>query len=267
MPLPCLKGSPAHVSALTRPGTRPGIRPVIRDRRRRSRPRCPAFPPPFGRRHSLPGHPFPPGIPPPLRSAYHAATGGVDPDGVSMFRTRETRLAQGALFTPGTAVPAAAGNLPAARLPLSSGQPLFIPDNDPPRDVTVTRHQQGFTVIHPTPAFPSPVTPDGTGALGFSLSFEPRRAGPGGARQGGDRHGHCPDYVTGISQPPFDVLTHNVRPHVARSASSAHPGRWRARLSSVLCPWCGACTTGGRPPEVPSRAVRSRRVTVSPMSL
>ena len=45
-----------------------------------------------------------PGIPPPSRSAYHAATSGADPDEVSMFRTRETRLAQGALFTPGTAV-------------------------------------------------------------------------------------------------------------------------------------------------------------------
>jgi hypothetical protein len=50
-----------------------------------------------------------PGIPPPLRSAYHAAQGGADPDEVSVFRTRETRLAQGALFTPGTAVPATAG--------------------------------------------------------------------------------------------------------------------------------------------------------------
>jgi len=29
-----------------------------------------------------------------------------------------------------------------------------------------------------------------------------RRAGPGNARQGGDRPGHCLDYVPGISQPP-----------------------------------------------------------------
>ena len=132
-----------------------------------------------------------------------------------MFRTRETRLAQGALFTPGTAVPAAAGDLPAARLPLSSGQPLFIPDNDPPRDVTVTRHQQGFTVIHPTPAFPSPVTPDGTGSSGFPLGFAPHRAGPGGARQGGDRHGHCLDYVPDISQPPstYSLTTCDLTSH------------------------------------------------------
>jgi hypothetical protein len=41
-----------------------------------------------------------------------------------MFRTRETRLAQGALFTPGAAVPAATGVLPAARLPHRNGTPL-----------------------------------------------------------------------------------------------------------------------------------------------
>jgi hypothetical protein len=65
-----------------------------------------------------------PGIQPPLRSACRAATGGADPDEVSMFRTRETRLAQGALFTPGTAVSTAAGDLPAARLPHRNGTPL-----------------------------------------------------------------------------------------------------------------------------------------------
>ncbi len=65
-----------------------------------------------------------PGIPPSSRSAYHAATCGADPDEVSMFRTRETRLAQGALFTPGTAVSTATGDLPAARLPYRNGTPL-----------------------------------------------------------------------------------------------------------------------------------------------
>ena len=87
--------------------------------------------------------------------------------------------------------------------PAASQRPApGAPDCDPPRDVLLTRHQQGFTVIHPTPAFPSPVTPDGTGSSGFSLSFAPSRAGPGNARQGGDRPGHCLDYVPGISQPP-----------------------------------------------------------------
>ena len=64
-----------------------------------------------------------PGIPPLLRSAYRAA-GGADPSGVSMFRTRETRLAQGALFTPGAAVSTRPVNLPGRRLPHLNGQPL-----------------------------------------------------------------------------------------------------------------------------------------------
>jgi hypothetical protein len=32
-----------------------------------------------------------PGIPPPLQSAYHAASGGADPDRVSVFRAHELR--------------------------------------------------------------------------------------------------------------------------------------------------------------------------------
>ena len=64
-----------------------------------------------------------PGIPPLLRSACRAA-GGADPSGVSMFRTRETRLAQGALFTPGAAVSTRPVNLPGRRLPHLNGQPL-----------------------------------------------------------------------------------------------------------------------------------------------
>jgi hypothetical protein len=41
-----------------------------------------------------------------------------------MFRTRETRLAQGALFTPGAAVSTRPVNLPGRRLPHRNGQPL-----------------------------------------------------------------------------------------------------------------------------------------------
>ena len=48
-----------------------------------------------------------PGIPPLLRSAYRTAARAADPSRVYMFRTRETRMGPGALFTPGTAVSAA----------------------------------------------------------------------------------------------------------------------------------------------------------------
>src|SRR6266498_2330431 len=61
-----LKGSPAHVSALA--GRAPArIRPVIRaPSGRRPGPAALAFLPPFGRRHSLFGHPVPPGTSAPL---------------------------------------------------------------------------------------------------------------------------------------------------------------------------------------------------------
>lgn len=53
-----------------------GIRPVITGPApERGRTAARAFPLPFGRRHSLLGHPVPPGIPPLLRSAYRRTAG------------------------------------------------------------------------------------------------------------------------------------------------------------------------------------------------
>jgi hypothetical protein len=69
--------------------------------------RCPGFPLPFGHRHWLLGHPVSARE---LGSPYGRLTStasnddAMDPDGVSMFRTHETRLGSGALCTPGTAV-------------------------------------------------------------------------------------------------------------------------------------------------------------------
>jgi hypothetical protein len=48
----------------------------------------------------------------------------LDHDGVSMFRTRETRLGPGALSTPGTAVPSRPGAIPDRRLPPCNGRSL-----------------------------------------------------------------------------------------------------------------------------------------------
>ena len=116
--------------------------------------------------------------------------------------THNLRLRVALPSVPGAAVPTRPEFFPAAACCRFSSASPAAPDCNPPRDASLTRHQQGFTVIHPTPAFPSPVTPDGTGPLGFPLSFAPSRAGPGNARQGGDRPGHCLDHVPGISQPP-----------------------------------------------------------------
>ena len=97
-----------------------------------------------------------PGIPPLLRSAYRTAhKGGTDPDGVSMFRTRETQLGPGALSTPGTAVPATARCNPwpphaASQRPVPATPVLPFP----PRGAQITGHQQGFTGVHPSQPFP-----------------------------------------------------------------------------------------------------------------
>ena len=79
----------------------------------------------------------------------------------------------------------------------------------------ITRHQQGFTVVHPTPAFPSPVTPDGTGILGLSPELHTQ---PGRTRQrmsGRGRAWTLPGLRPWHQPASFDALTHHVRPHVA----------------------------------------------------
>ena len=77
-------------------------------------------PPAFASWASFPAR----GFRPPYGRPTTPPISGADPNGVSMFRTRETRLAQGALFTPGAAVPARPDNLPGRRLPHLNGQPL-----------------------------------------------------------------------------------------------------------------------------------------------
>ena len=65
-----------------------------------------------------------PGIPPLLRSACRTASSRrADPSEFSMFRTHETRLAQGALCTPGAAVSTGRGVLPAAACRISTAGP------------------------------------------------------------------------------------------------------------------------------------------------
>ena len=169
------KGSPAQVGALSRPGTRPGIRPVIRNDRRRADQPLFAFLPPFGCRHWLLGHPVPTGE---LGLRYLRLTanpeGMADPDGVSVFRTHETRLGLGALCTPGTAVSTRPHSILGRRLPPSNGRSLSSRHRKPSQDAQLTRHQRGFTGIHPMPSLPLACGPrTERGPLGFPASFAP----------------------------------------------------------------------------------------------
>jgi hypothetical protein len=112
------------------------------------------------------------GLPPLSRSAYRTATCGADPDGVSMFRTRETRLGLGALCTPGTVVPAARPRMNPMTTAFQRPVPV-TPVPHPSRDAFLTRHQHGFTDVHP-PSLPLACNPRTVRAsLGFTLSFTP----------------------------------------------------------------------------------------------
>gem|GEM_PF-7082243 len=116
--------APFRVRAQTR------IRPVIRGRQLEVPTRYPAFPLPFGYRHSLLGHPIPARE---LRLPHGRPTGpqGPDPDGVTTFRTHEPR--------PGWMPPVPRGRrcspdqhaFTGRRLPLPSDQSLHPPHNNP----------------------------------------------------------------------------------------------------------------------------------------
>jgi hypothetical protein len=64
------------------------------------------------------------GFRPPCDRPTAPPASSADPDGVSVFRTRETRLGLGALCTPGAAVPARPVIVPGRRLPHHNGTPL-----------------------------------------------------------------------------------------------------------------------------------------------
>ena len=149
------------------------------------------------------------GIPPPLRSAYRAASSGTDPDGVSMFRTRETRLGQGALCTPGTAVPTATGESPGRRLPLRNGQPL------PPRTATRpgTYNSRGISkgsLAFTPPSLPLTCDPGRNGLLGLSPEL---RTPPGRTRQRTSGRGQASDTARTTSPASASLLrrTHSPR--------------------------------------------------------
>ena len=149
---------------------RPGIRPVIRtDQRRADRPRS------LSCRLSAAGIGFlgilyPPGtwafvtsgLPPPR-------IGVADPDGVSMFRTHETRLGLGALSTPGTMVSTRPRSILGRHLPPSNGPAPIIPALNPVPGC-MANEASARVHWHSPHAQPSPGlwTPDGAGSLGLS---------------------------------------------------------------------------------------------------
>jgi len=157
------KGSPAHVSALSSPGSKtwhpgqlyedhpggvPGHGPAV-----------PVFLLPFGCPASALWTPCPAtGIQPPLRSAYRTACAypRLRCGPIAGF-TRSARMRPG----PGRAPSIPRGRrCPPAATPLrpspAASQQRSLPSRKsrPARDVSVTRHQQGFPVSRPIPVLP-----------------------------------------------------------------------------------------------------------------
>ena len=177
--------------------------------RRRNRSCCRAFPLPFGRRPSLAGHPVPPGIAPLLRSAYRA-TISADPDGVSMFRTRETRPGWAPSISRGQRCSRDRPEVGGRRLPLPSGQPLSPRSCHPPRGARINGTSARVHWYSPVQPSPHLWPRDGTGALGLSPEApHPCGQDPQAHVQGGDKsrtltRSHVPG-ITG--PPPTDSLT------------------------------------------------------------
>lgn len=215
-------GSPAHVSAPSGRVTRTRIRPVIRDRRWKSDPVAPVSCRLSATGLRLLGILVPAGN-------WALLTVGLpayrpDPDGVSAFHAHETRLGLGARSTSGTTVFTRPRSLHGRRLPPPSGRSLSPRHCLPPRSGAITRHQRGFTDVHPIPSLPLTCGPQTEREpLGFPLSFTPSRYRP--RTSGREQVSNTDlDYVLGTNRPPTDVLTHHARPHVARPPGS-YPDR------------------------------------------
>jgi hypothetical protein len=166
-------GSRQHPSGS---GHQPGIRPVIQGQRQKGAARVdPGFPLPFGCRPSL----FEPscarpGVAPSSRSAYRAP-GARTRTGLSRS-ARTSCDRKGCPLNPGDdGAPAAATQIAGRRLPHRNGMSLHPGTTCHHPGLNVTRHQQGFTGVHP-PGLPLTCNPRmARGSLGFPRSSAPRR--------------------------------------------------------------------------------------------
>ena len=143
------------------------------------------------------------------------------PDGISTFRTSESRPDWVPSLPRGPAVltrPVQSLRSPLA--PTSRGQALSPRSLIPSPELSITRRHQGFTRVHPPGLPPRLVIPwMDQGPLGSSPGFAPQQARPAAHARAGDGHrALARSYTTDTVGPPIHELTRNVRPRVARSA-------------------------------------------------
>jgi hypothetical protein len=132
---------------------------------------------------------------------------------------RSTRMRCGRagcpLYPRGDGVPCGHRCVRGRRLPPHSGWPLPPRYCTPARDVRLTRHQQGFRVIHPSGLPLTCSTRPERAPLGFPLSFAPSRYQPRTSGRGRVWNTNPKSRLRRHAEPPIDELTHSVRPRVA----------------------------------------------------
>ena len=183
-----------------------GIRPVIRDGQRRSQPPRLAFLPPFGHRHSLLGHPCWPGSYAPLTIGLPAARSC---DGRTLTRfpcSTRVRCDWGWLSSlpRGRRCPHGHKSIFGRRLPPLNGRPLPPCATTRHQGVRLTRHQQGFRIIHPS-GLPLTRNPRSERApSGFPLSFAPGRYQPRTSGRGQVWNTNPKSRLRRHAEPPID---------------------------------------------------------------
>jgi hypothetical protein len=148
---------------------------------------------PFGHRHSLLGHPVPPGVPPPLRSAYRSSCAHP-----RTFHGPIAGFPRSACVRPepGRALSLPRGRRCSQAIESSVAAACRLPTAGPCHPGTAS--QPGMLILRgiiesslvvAPPALPLACGHHGWGRrpLDFPVSFAPDRSGTGHARHGGDR--------------------------------------------------------------------------------
>src|SRR5579859_3093870 len=125
------------------------------------------------------------------------------------------------LYPGATVFPATIGTSAIAVCRLTTAGPCHPGTVLPTRDVMLTRHQQGFRLIHPSGLPLTCSTRSERAPSGFPLSFAPGRYQPRTSGRGRVWNTNPKSRLRHHTEPPIDELTHNVRPRVAPSGSAA----------------------------------------------
>src|SRR6476661_2118700 len=191
------------------------------------------------------------GIAPLSRSAYRALDQPGPRRGFHVSRIRDT-TGVGAPFTPRPAVfprPTLTTRSPLAAS--SNGQALSPRSSSRRPGLEITRHQQGFTCVHPSGLPLARCSPGRNGGpSAFSLGFAPPRAGPADARQSGDRSRTLiENYAPGITglQPASSLAIRDLVSHVRSFLTLVKGGLRPPRLLAGPVRSSLRCAAGGRP--------------------